>query len=655
MLALLPIVHFGLLCLWFHSFSAGQPSKGPRISVLQAVLGSGLTVTLITEALGSLGCLSRLSVAAAWALVDVAVLVPMIMRRRHLRWRLLPTNCTLRLKPIAGLLIAGTTIYCLGTLAAAVLSAPNSFDAMTYHLPRVMHWLQSGSLDFYPTPILRQLHQSPWSEYALLNLQVLHGSDRLANCVQWTAYCGCLVSVSLIAKELGAELRTQLLATVIAATIPMAILQASGTQTDCIASLWCAILVLSLLQYGRKPDWATAMSIAASAALAALTKPTTGLFAMPFILSFAWTLAQNCDRRRLAQTASIILLVLGVNAPHWSRNVSLYHSPLGPSAEGPHGSYKYTNDMLSPRVLASNLLRNTALHINTLPSVDQQVEHLVVSAHSLLSLDPSDERTTWTWTSFSMSGLSLNEGSAGNLLHLCMACVALGALVAIPRQQRAKVARYWAKCIAAYILFCLALRWQPWNSRLHLPLFMLVAPATAIGVSRFRERTLWPVIGLILVCSLPYLLFNPTRALWRLPDDWLVRCPVLDGICPDRTLFENPRWKHYFYDQLVHDSYRDAVGFVVDSGETSIGLFLEMNDYEYPYWALLSELGHHDVQLLHLGVDNISGTLYPQDRQMAPRLALVRHPVSSPELVWQGYTYRPAFVAEHSAVYERAP
>ena len=72
---------------------------------------------------------------------------------------------------------------------------------MSYHMPRVMHWIQNQNVDFYPTSTTRQLYVSPFSEYVILHLQLIVNGDRLANLVQWFSMFGSLIGVSLIARE----------------------------------------------------------------------------------------------------------------------------------------------------------------------------------------------------------------------------------------------------------------------------------------------------------------------------------------------------------------------------------------------------------------------------------------------------------------------
>jgi hypothetical protein len=46
----------------------------------------------------------------------------------------------------------------------ALITPPNMYDSMTYHMSRVVHWIQNGSLAHYPTSIGRQLFLPPGAE-----------------------------------------------------------------------------------------------------------------------------------------------------------------------------------------------------------------------------------------------------------------------------------------------------------------------------------------------------------------------------------------------------------------------------------------------------------------------------------------------------------
>ena len=86
-------------------------------------------------------------------------------------------------------------------LAIALVYPTNNWDSMTYHMARVSSWIQQGSIDFFPTAHLQQLHQPPLSEWKILHFQILSGGDRFANTVQWLALVGCGIVASLITRE----------------------------------------------------------------------------------------------------------------------------------------------------------------------------------------------------------------------------------------------------------------------------------------------------------------------------------------------------------------------------------------------------------------------------------------------------------------------
>ena len=103
------------------------------------------------------------------------------------------------------------------------------------HVPhaRVFFWLQNRSVDLFATSEARQLFSSVFTEYFVAQIKSLSGgSDRPVNLVQRLSYVFALPAVSLVAESLGASRRGQALATVVMASMPMAVAQASTTQND---------------------------------------------------------------------------------------------------------------------------------------------------------------------------------------------------------------------------------------------------------------------------------------------------------------------------------------------------------------------------------------------------------------------------------------
>lgn len=146
------------------------------------------------------------------------------------------------------ILLGGVGVYVLIIGMIALVAPPNTWDVMEYHMSKVMHWIQNGNVKFIPTHMPRLNHQNPGSEFLLLHLQLLSGSDRFANLVSWHSMVGALIAVSLIAKQLGAGVRGQFLATVFAATLPMGIMQASSSQADFVSAFWMASFVCFIFE-----------------------------------------------------------------------------------------------------------------------------------------------------------------------------------------------------------------------------------------------------------------------------------------------------------------------------------------------------------------------------------------------------------------------
>ncbi len=134
---------------------------------------------MLTELLSPFHLLSRWPLAAAWLLAAVAWTC--LRPRAPLKFRFRPFEASL-----AAIIVAIGGVVAL----TAILSPPNSADAMAYHLPRVVYWAQSGSVAFFPTPYLNQIMLQPLAEYLMLHTYLLTGGDRVINLIAFAAYAG---------------------------------------------------------------------------------------------------------------------------------------------------------------------------------------------------------------------------------------------------------------------------------------------------------------------------------------------------------------------------------------------------------------------------------------------------------------------------------
>jgi Dolichyl-phosphate-mannose-protein mannosyltransferase len=352
MLAILPLC---LLLLLYVIFNCKNSCW--RSSLLSAFIVWGIGLTVMTELL-SLGKLLTFDwLVWSWISIDLATgyrCFILIKNRKPTVNREIPSNRS----PFSILLLCGIALIIGIVGLVAVVSPPNNWDSMVYHMSRVVHWEQNHSLAYYPVSALRQLYQSPWAEFAILHLQILSGGDRFANLVQWFSMVGSIVGVSLIAKQIGANERGQIFAAVVCATIPMGILQGSSTQNDYVVSFWlvCFVYYVLLIANNR---WSPIDSIVigGSLGLALLTKGTAYIYALPFCVWLAIALSKQKPNKLSKHVFTIASLVLLLNISQAMRNLNLFGSPIA------MGEEKYTNDFFSISVFLSNIIRNISLHL----------------------------------------------------------------------------------------------------------------------------------------------------------------------------------------------------------------------------------------------------------------------------------------------------
>lgn len=580
---LLPFLAIFLLALAFMK-------HGLRLAILYAALACGLLIALSTEILSLFHLVNFWTIAGLWTLTIIAALTFIIRNRTSIRIipDLAPASA---LKIDSRLMIVSVIFIAAVTAVIAFYGAPNTWDSMTYHLARIIHWMQNKSVEFYPTNILRQLHQNPWSEYAMMQLLILHnGSDRFVNFVQWFCMFGSLAGVTLIAKQLGADPRGQVMAAVFAATIPMGILQASSTQNDYAAAFWLVCFVYFGIEFKRAGKLKHAAAAGAALGLAILTKATAYLFAFPFLVWFSLEILIKDKFKAIRPLATIAALVLLLNCGHYIRNYNLYGSPLGPGQESETGN-DYSNDIFTAPAITSNVMRNFAVHLST-PDyrVNVALDRFFYKLHDWIGISPNDPRTTWSGTEFHIGYLSYYDGKAGSPLHIWIVILVIPIFIA-QKRQKSEETFYLLALLGAFLFFASYLKWQSWHSRLHLPLFALWSPFIGRTLSQFRVRWLTSLCMFALAAaSFLWLFHNETHPLFG-----------------KDSIFTASRARQYMIrNKSLYRPFVETTDILKRSSCSNIGLMTDWDGWEYPLWVMLRG-ALPQVHIEHVNVDNVSG------------------------------------------------
>jgi len=589
-----------ILCWLFIALIFNKRGLCWRSSFLTASICWGVLLTGITELLSMVKSLNLSSLLVFWGLATLILVIAYCftsqqeVSKERGGIRLFFTSMPV----FPRCLLAGVVLIVILTGLTASIAPPNNWDSMTYHMSRVMHWMQNQGVGHYPTHILRQLHSNPWSEFAITHLQILNDGDYLANIVQWFSMVGCILGVTLIAEKFGANLRGQLFAAVVLATLPMGILQASSTQNDYVTSFWLVCFVYYCIMSMQKPNLYYSLGVGASLGLAILTKGTTYIYAFPFLLWLCWSMVKLLRLRIWRHALVVAFIVLLINSGHYSRNFELFQNPLGPDAISPAGESTLTNNIFTFSSIVSNILRNAGLHMGTpIKQFNHALEKGICSAHSVLGIDLNDPRTTFMGTGFQINNHPAHGDYAGNPIHFVLILLTILIIIFFWKQRKEPYFRgYVITLVAALLLFCMSLKWQPWHSRLHLPLFVLWSPVIAVIMSTAVNKWIANVIMMtLMITCFHWVLKNESR-------------PLIG----QNSILNTRRVDQYFNDLIIINmkgimkSYYDCALTVSSRKCNNIGLHLGGDHWEYPLWVLIKQSSKPMPRIEHVAVQNDS-------------------------------------------------
>jgi len=578
MFILLPIFSFFIL-----SWALGRSYfNSRREAYLVSAVACSLWVWLVTEGFSLFRMLNVTAIVLSWAIFLAGAIILFL---KEIRISPEKTPSRLTFAPLDIVIIISILLILLGTLLLALVSPPNTWDALTYHMSRVVHWAQNGTLAPYPTHISRQIFFNPGFEYFVLNFYLLAGCDAWVNGVQWFAMVFSLMVVTLIAKQLGASMRGQLLAAGVAVTIPMGIVEASSLQGDYMTAFFLSASVYALLRWRVDVSWAWAVLLGVTSGLGILTKGTGILFILPVLIWLVGLAFISRLRIRWQQVLVVISLVVIINTGFVLRSVLAF--PSRTLMEATQEGRSVLNENFGPDIFLINVLRDTGMYVGTSSErLNKKITQGIRFLPAVIGINIDDPRATLSGTHFQINKPTRDENATSAGVHFILTVIFLLLVWFLPKTSSGLRA-YGLCLISMAVVFCVAVKWQPWLTRLQLPFFVLASA----GIGVLLEKVRFSFLQLVIITSLfffaiPYTINSYPRHLFG-----------------KKNVFMQTREEQYFsMSKGRYKNYAQISDLLAASGCHDIGLVIGGDDWEYPLWPLLKDRGMTNMRLEHIEI-----------------------------------------------------
>lgn len=582
MWAFLPFLNLALLFLLFYT-RPKQECREWRESLLSAAVIWGLLFVAGIEMLSLFRALAFQPIRLFWVFSNSITLYFLFKNRRH--WHPLKTVSTQRapLSWIEKACLAGLLILVLAVGLTAIVAPPNTNDVMSYHMSRIMHWIQNQSLDNHPVHNGCQLNHPPGAEYLVTHLQILGGSDRLSNIPQFLALLLALAAVSLISKQLGADRKTQIFSAFLAGTIPLMLLEGSSAKNHILSAAWLLIGISFLLKLRDEFRPKNILFLSSAIGLALLTKTTALFIFPPFLLLPFCRIPKPNVRQSFLYLMVSVLLISGINSGYLFRLNQIKTLSEQMIIKG----QIFVEADPSPLMFITNGIRHLVVELGT-PwlTFNQALVKMTIAVHSWLGVPcPFADKP------FSFPCFPFHEDHASNTLFVLLLGYAVLIFFVKGRYRKEKLlACYFLTLSAAILIFIDGVKWSPHVSRYHLSLLLPACPFMALVLTKEYSKSLLFIILLLFLAALPYTFRNPSRPL------------IGKG-----SILTTPRPNTYFYN-LGEKYYSAALAVsqkVLNSPCRDIGLIIPFQEPEYPI-ALLLENNTRHFRIENILVENPS-------------------------------------------------
>ena len=587
-------------------FTVQSKKKDFLYSFITTILYFSCTVLISNELLSVFNAINLYSISTLWIVLNLLLVLINIKNYKinssNVQWILKEKWMNFQIG-FRILLILTVLIFIL-LFVQGVIYPPNNWDSMAYHMPRISEWIAHGSFNNFQTHILRQLYQPCFSEYVMMQLQILTGSDLFNNSAQLFFHLFASITAYAICKELGFSKKQQFFAFILTFLLPEALLEATSTQNDIFHGFFLLTTIFFTLKIIKENKTKDYLFLGISVGFAFLSKaiaflyfPITGAFIASYII---YKYIQTKKWQYITNALLTLSVILIINAPHSFRNFDFSGDIRGTSKEE---SKDYINEEITFANTISIAVKNIGLHLDPL-FIGNTGNILIEKFHLLSGIDINKKGTNVFNSEFTCNpGWENHEDTQPNFLHLLLIIGSMGIMIwTLVKKEKYNtnklVVILLVHTILQFVLFCAMLSWEPWNSRLHIPLFYALAPVIVLG---FHLKLLSKIYTVI-----TYLLF--LQALYIILTNYSREFIHIDKQNSEIGIDQN-RYEKYFTNQpKLHSEYNNLTEKLRVNKTHNIGLIIHNDSWEYP---LYTKLNMFEIQPIHLFVENYTKSITP--------------------------------------------
>lgn len=478
-------------------------------------------------------------------------------------------------------------LICCTAFFLSIRTTPYNWDSMTYHLTKLTHWTQNGSVAHYVCHDLSQISTPPLAEFINLHVYILSGqNDYFLNLLQTFSYILSVFLVYKISRITGCCKLFSSLAALVFATTPIAFGEALTTQVDMYSGFWILVFAYSVLHFMNKSQKLTwdienifqLLLMGASAGFCYLSKPST-IIAIP-VFAVWLLLVCFCRRDKLAtvikSVITVIITGLVIILPELTRNFITFQSIASPDT-----STEFLVPSLDIRYLLENLIQNIGFNLPTkYLDINPIIERMIFKAAYILY---AGAQIPDKQLSFQLHDPSYGHDSATNptIIWLMIFSILFVFIIYLYRRiTKNKISGqnlsygYIISSMISFLLFCTFLQWYTFITRYEIGYLALLAPAIMLlfqYIFNQNEKLIYAFAGIIIfICSITFI------SLIQYHKDYAQ---------PAKT--EEIRMMQYFSVRGLYWPYRKVSDQIIEKQYKNIGFLCGVDSYEYPFWKML--------------------------------------------------------------------